>query len=341
MARVRNTADAIISGAYATDRAEALLDLTYGGQFGYAPELSEWVSSQAYVRRNLFAFLLEAPKFFQFMPDESKWYSSLKALVELHPQSIDGLSSGLEVQFMDHPIGGGGEVMEEPVNVTRAKSNITFNYGPDKYGMPITTFIYNWISYGMMDVDTKYALAGTLEKNQEGQEGAATDWLADWYTMTCLFVEPDPQHKRVLKSWLVTNMMPRRTPEITGKRDLTNPMETTEANIEFTGIVQYSLGVNILAQGILTAINKNMGNANPYLRQAFLNEQADRGYVDSAAPSTFHYDGNIPGELDNITNPSANATYGGRKGIGYAPGIYTLRDSANESHSNMGTARTR
>ena len=52
--------------------------------------------------------------------------------------------------------------------------------------------------------ENKYHLLD-LRKNQDAR-GAATMRLVAGYTMTCLFVEPDPQHKRVLKSWLVTKI---------------------------------------------------------------------------------------------------------------------------------------
>ena len=317
MARVT---EAILKGtSYATDRQEALLDLTYGGQFGFTTELSEWISSQAYVRHNLFAFLLEAPRFFQFMPDPGQWVSTLKALVELHPQSIDGFNSKLDVEFSEHPIGGAGEVMHEPTNVKRAQSNITFNYGPDRYGMPITTFIYNWITYGIMDPETKYALAGTLDTN------TSTDWLADYYTMTCIFIEPDPQHKRVLKSWLVTNMMPKATPDISGKRDMTSAMETPEASIEFTGITQFSLGVNVLAQRILD--NISMSQANPYLRAAFIEEQKSRAFISNLGDNI--YDSDVAAANTN--------NYLGRIGTGYEPGINTLVTSALDTKAKQRT----
>jgi hypothetical protein len=79
-----------------------------------------------------------------------------------------------------------------------------------------------------------------------------------------LFMEPDPQHKRVVKSWVVTNMMPKGTGEIIGKRDLTSPGEMSTLSVEFTGIAQFNLGTNLFAQTILNQMN--MTNANPYLR---------------------------------------------------------------------------
>ena len=60
--------------AYAKGRKQPILDLTFDGQQGWSPNLTEWVSNQAYVRRNLICVLLEAPRFFDKMPIIDKLY---------------------------------------------------------------------------------------------------------------------------------------------------------------------------------------------------------------------------------------------------------------------------
>ena len=249
--------------AFAKGATQPMLDLSYGGQFGWAPNLTEWVSNQAYVRRNLVCILLEAPRFFQLMPDSQKWVMTLKSLMELHARTIEGFKAGLTVDTDTHPVGGGGEMQDEIIDVKRARSEPVFTFN-EKYGRPIQTFLYNWIQYGLMDPDTKFALVNTLS----GQK--PDDMLADWYSMSCLFFEPDPSHRKVVKSWVTTNMFPKETGDIEGKRDLTTGSEILTLSIPFTGISQFSMGTNILAQRILDSININ--NANPYLRPSFVQE---------------------------------------------------------------------
>lgn len=239
------------------------LDFTYGGMQGYAPDLTQWVSNQAQIRRNLMCILVEAPAFFQLMPNPDKWVASLRSLVETHAKTIDGLNATLEVETDTHNVGGAGELQDEVTNVTRARTTPSFTF-VEKYGMPIGTFLHNWIDYGLMNPDTKYASAGTLPGIRPA------DMLADWYSMTCLFIEPDPTFNFAVKSWLVTNMYPKSTGEIIGKKDLTAASEITTLSVDFTGIAQYGLGVNIVAQRLLAALN--ISNANPYLRPAFLQD---------------------------------------------------------------------
>ena len=253
--------------AFARGSNQPMLDPSMGGQFGYAPDLTSWVSNQAYVRRNLVAVLLEAPRFFQIMPEPQKWVESLKALIELQARTIEGYNAGLTVELDEHAVGGAGEFQQEVTDVKRARSEPSFTF-TEKYGLPIQTFLSNWITYGLMDPDTKYALAGTIS----GDEPA--DMLADWYSASILVFEPDPTHKKVVKSWVTTNMFPKSNGEVIGKRDLTAASETLTLTVEFTGLSQTGIGTNVFAQSILD--NINTVNANPNLRPAFIqNIQSD------------------------------------------------------------------
>jgi len=254
--------EALLQGAYTRNIDRPMLDLKFGGQQGWAPNLTEWVSNQAYVSRPLICILVEAPRMFSVLPEPDKWVASLKALFELHARSIQGLKATLEVETTEHPVGGGKEQQEEVVNVTRERSQPSFTF-IEKYGRPIQTFLDYWIRYGLMDPETKFALLSTLGKTE------VNDLLADWYSATCLFIEPDPLHKNVDKAWLVTNMFPKSTGTIEAKRDLTSAQNILELEVEFTGLSQYGAGVNAFAQQVLNNINTLY--ADPFFRPSFAN----------------------------------------------------------------------
>jgi hypothetical protein len=288
MSRLTN---AILEGqAYSRGVQTSVLDASYGGQFGYSPNLTELVSNQAYVRKPLVCILLEAPKFFQLMPNPYKWVQTLKSMFELHARTWEGFNGGLTVDFDEHPVGGGGEMQQEVIDIKRARSEPVWG-GTEKYGMPFQRFIYNWITYGMGDPETKYALAGTLAN-------PPSDLLMDWTSATALFFEPDPTHTRVMKSWITANMMPKGTGEIVGKRDLTSSMEILQLSIEFTGVSQFNLGTDVFAQQILD--NINLINANPLLKPAFIQSMDP----DVAAAGEEGY-------IENIERMSAEALDGG------------------------------
>ena len=259
MSRITN---ALLSDGY-NKTGNAMLDLQHGGQSGWSPNHTEWVSNQAYVTRPLVCIMLEAPQMFKRMPNPEKWIASLKALFELHPRSIEGLAAGLKVDTDEHAVGGAGEMQTEIVNVTRERSTPRFAY-TEKYGRPIQNLLDFWIRYGMMDPETKFALLGAT--SGEGM----TDHLADWYGATCLFFEPDHNHKRVDKAWIVTNMFPTGNGDITAKRDLTSSQEILQLDIEFPGIAQSGFGVTAFAQKILDGIN--ITNADPNMKPSFITD---------------------------------------------------------------------
>ena len=241
----------------------ASLNLVHGGQGGWSPNLAELAGNQSYVSYPLIPILLEAPRGFEDMPgDKASWTAMLRALVETHPLSIEGFAAGLEVATSDVAVGGGGEKQDHYTDVTRARTQPKFKW-EEKYGKPIQTFLYYWITYLMKDPETKYANIATV--NGRGPK----DMLMDRYSMTMLFIEPDPTHRYVLQAWLTTNMFPKGTGTIEAKRDLTSPGEILSLDIEFTGVSQYGAGVNKFAQTILDSIN--ITGANPYLRRAFIN----------------------------------------------------------------------
>lgn len=277
MARIPNAL--LDQKAFGRGANQPMLDVTFGGQNAFAPNLTEWVSNQAYVRRNLICVLLEAPRFFQLMPDPQKWVDTLKSIVELHAKTIEGLNGGITLEFDEHAVGGAGEMQQEVTDSKRARSEPVFTF-VEKYGLPIQTFLYQWLTYGVMDPDTKIALVNTLTGTKP------TDMLADQYTASMLFMEPDPSHTKINRSWVCTNMMPKSAGTIEAKRDLTAASEILTLNIEFTSIAQFNLGTNLFAQSILDQINQQ--NANPYTKKSFISAISS-----DVAASTESYRSNI------------------------------------------------
>jgi hypothetical protein len=265
--------------AHAAGYQAPMLDLQYGGQQGFDLNLTEWVSNQHYVRKNLICLLVEAPKGFALMKNPEKWVATLKALVELHPLSIDGLAAGLEVEVSEQPIGGAGQKQEDVTNVTEAQSKVVFHWA-EKYGMAISKFHRAWITNLIMDPHSKYpnliAMAGNQQK----------DMLADMYSATMMFIEPDPTHSSVQKAWLVTNMYPMGTGDNTGRREMSAAGEVPVYDINYTGIAQFGVGVDKFAQELLKGIN--LAGANPQQRATFVDKIAAdvaaiaRGYENNA-----------------------------------------------------------
>lgn len=249
--------------AYAEGSTVPMINLQQGGQQGYAPDSANWISNQAYVRRNIIPVVVEAPTVFESLPNSDYWIGTMRSLFELQALAITGLSYEWHVETQDaNPVGGGGQVQEEFSNVTYERSNIQYRWN-ERYGMPIYNFLTSWVRYAMMDPESKVASINTIAGN------AVPDMLADRYSMTMAFFEPDPTHTKVMKGWLVANMFPKDSigANHSGQRELTQGGEIITVEQAFTGLVQIGTGVNAFCQTLLNQMN--ITNANPYNRASF------------------------------------------------------------------------
>lgn len=256
-------AQAILTGPFTLGYDAPMVDPRIGGQNGYAPALTEWVNNQAYVAKQTICLLIEAPRGFAYLPDPDYWVGALKALVERHPKSITGLARGLRVETVENAVSGGGEIQQDMIDVKRERSAPNFTW-VEKYGRPLQTLIEEWIINLLADPDTKVPNIITLPGVRP------TDMLADMHSATMLFFEPDPTHTKVLKAWLICNMYPLATGDITAKRELSAAMESGDFSVEFTALSQSSLGVRMFAQALLNSIT--FTNANPNLAPSFVGE---------------------------------------------------------------------
>lgn len=259
MGRIANTI--LTSGqAYGQGQKQPMVDIDYGGMFGFAPDLKQLVSNQQYVRQNVIALVVEPPKGFEQLPNPDKWFSGLRSLIELQTLSIDGLNGTLEVQTAETPVGGGGQMQQDPTNVTEARSNVTMRW-PEKYGRVIGQYLEGWIRNLIMDPHSKYPAIINMQNRP-------ADMLMDMYAMSVMFIEPDPTHQFVTKAWLGTNMYPLTSGDNTARKDQTQDKEVVVYDVAFAGVYQRSDGVTAFAQQLLDQIS--VAGANPHQRPSFL-----------------------------------------------------------------------
>lgn len=259
--------DAILEGkAYTAGKNAPMVDLAYGAQLGYAPNLTEFHNNAAYVRRHVFLLMLEAPRFMRLMPDSNKWVEAARQIFEQHPLTVEGLKAGLNVDTDETPVGGGGESQEEYTDVKRERTTLSTSYN-DKYGAPINTLLSAWIRYGMMDPESKVAGIATLTGERP------SDMLPDWYTASLIAIEPDPTHSKVVRSWLLTNVFPKSDGGIEGSRDLRSAMNLSNMSIEWSSIAQYGLGVDAFAQQLFDRIQ--LAGAMPSLRPSAIQKVSE------------------------------------------------------------------
>lgn len=277
---------------YATGVRRRVADLRYGGQMGYSPDFSTWVNFHPYVSRNLIPILIEPPLGFRSLPNADVWIGALRSMVEVMPMSIQGFNAELTVNTQTTPFGGGGEEFDSYVNVKRQKPDIQFTW-TERVGMSIFRFHDAWIRYFIMDPNTKNATINTIPNSQ------LSDLMADQYSMTMLFIEPDELHRFVNQAWLVTNMFPKSSGQNTAKMDRANDMEKRELTIGYTGISQYGAGVDDFAQMILNEIS--IIGADPHGREAFMRDIS--GYVRDLIGQGYETSAEDIAPINRILNP--------------------------------------
>lgn len=251
----RNKDSILVNKAYSAGAGSTMVNLTIGGQNGYQTDLRNFHGNTDYIRRNVVAKLIEAPRGFLYLDDGQEYINALKAVVELHAQTWEGLNKTLTVNSQETAVGGAGEMQQTPSNVVRARSEPTMTI-PEKYGMPVQALHRDWITQLIMDPDSKVPGISTLGSN------GPTDMLPDIYSMTMLFFEPDPTFTKVQRAWLIGNMYPTTAGDDTGRRDKTQDGEQVIHSIQYTGLQQTGLAVNRFAQKILDSMNKTGTNPN-------------------------------------------------------------------------------
>jgi hypothetical protein len=239
------------------------LDLSVGGQFGYAPRYHEWLNNQAYIRRNARAYLLSPPKLFQSLTNGAEWVRQLKALIEVHPRDIAGFDFGLTVNVATHDVGAGGQQQQEPVKTVRATSEPVFSY-QSRAGRPEQRLFKSWIEM-ILDPNTTYSSA-LYRSDITGLSRTDIDsgkFFADQYAATILVFEPNHSFTHVEKACIVHNFYPLTTGPIVMESHPVDDLQLEELQINFAGIIDPCEGAIDLAMELLTETRANILGANP------------------------------------------------------------------------------
>ncbi len=251
----RFTSPFIGQNGYGRGQSPNTINLAQAGTHTMAPDLANLASNTPYVQRNVIPFLIEAPRFFEFLPNRDLAVRCLKAFIEKHTRTINGLNQQLTVDTADNPYGGSGEAIKVATNVTRAQSNPTFG-GWELQGRAVSRFIKWWIQYGIGDENTKVPLVVA-----DGLV-SAEKYDASFYGCTILFVEPDATFSEPVSVWLGTNMFPLATPPWEGRKDASQLGTNLEFDIELSMVSDVSIGATMFAREMMRSLNLRGMNPN-------------------------------------------------------------------------------
>lgn len=239
-----------------------------GGYHGFTANLARYVDNASFRQQQLICIVLETPGFIAHLDHPEIWHGNIKTMMEKHSRTITGFQRALQVEEISQTAGGAGAMHQDPSNVTQQQPAPNHEID-EKYGFPHGTTLEWWIRLGIMDQDAKVPLIMTYPNPPK-------DLLPDMYSMTCLYIEPDPTHLKVINSYLMVNMWPKGSGVRESRRDKSSGPGLVTHSIEWAGTAIMNYAVDLMAERFL--VDMRLQDANPHtqdLPDRFKNPTAD------------------------------------------------------------------
>lgn len=224
------------------------IGIKQAGTVQFAANIANVGGNTPMTTRNLWAFLIDAPRFFEFSDSREELTAALKAIIENYSRTIQGLNQAITVEVAETPSGGSGERWQTPTNVTRATSAPVHGMA-ELQGRAIQKFIKYWITYGIGDENSKVPriVADGVVK--------AADYDASFYGATVLYVETDPTGTDVVSAYMCTNVYPLGTGPWEGSKDAGVMGQQVDLSIEFAAMTDVSAGTIEFARELIQSLN--------------------------------------------------------------------------------------
>lgn len=246
-------------------RFTPVVDPRVGGQQGALQNPAELNSADYRYKNKIIPVLFQAPRAMRFMKDGDIKRQMLKAIIEQHPISIQGLNSSYTVESEETPFGEGGEVVQTPTLVTVARSEPSMSFRELK-GKVITNLFKDIIEQLVMHPSTRRP--GIIKEQAYIDAGSPPLKISD-RSFIVLFIEPNDTMTGIDRAYLCANMMPTEIPdESNSEVGTAGELETLE--LTFTATTLHNDAVKELAAQYLAAINRQ-GYA-PSSLQPFIGE---------------------------------------------------------------------
>lgn len=210
----------------------------------------EYLGYTPHTKGSIIPVMLSYPKFFNYMPNKEALIRNHKSIMETRCKTIDGLTSTKEVQTGEVQLGNSTEVIEMPLNVTIARSNITASL-QDIANRMIQRYLDFYIDYGIMH----YAYKRPLAIHFVDDDVKKKPWLPDMYSFAMLYIEPDITYTIVQNAWMCAHMWPKGSGDNTGNKTETMERSLLEHSISFTSITSSDPHVHAYAQTVLDDMN--------------------------------------------------------------------------------------
>lgn len=259
-----------------------------GGQHGALPSYKTMPSDTPFAPQNLIIQLLEAPLFYNYLPNSSDLVAMLKSMIERYPVSAEGFDKTVTYSYIEHDIGAGQKISRIS-DAVLPQANITLQYEEKGNARTIATFWRYHGDFGLMDPSLKRSRLASLDFDD-----LPVDQLVDMSGFSILATEPDAYMGRPVTTYMVNGMHPKTSGEIKSKFSKVNALEGVTFPIEFAGYYTEGEAVDKLSAEILQNIERR--GLNPANNELF----SDKISADVLAAKT--------GFLDQINEISQNAS---------------------------------
>lgn len=249
----------LLDAAHSLNEGSAnMMDISVGGQNGFKRDADNYAQQTIYAQSKLIPVLITAPGAFRYMPDGEHRTAMLRALIEVLPKSITGLSSSLETTVQETPVNASGEVMQTITKVTRTRSEPVHLYDELK-NKPITAFFKEWLQELFQDEETGHPAIISKTMYIDAGSPALT---VDMKTATVLYYEPNEERTDIVSAYLVANWGPQGV-EDTAQRVIDGENEVKEVEITATALtVCNTKAVKAMAKLHLESLNRQGANVD-------------------------------------------------------------------------------
>ena len=266
---------ALSSGPWLEGMQAPVEDPRYGGQYGWAIDVENYLSQTPYTSGQIICLVLKGPTGFKLIDNDGVMMGTLKSLLEIGSHRIEGLRRSLQPSVNQYEIGGAGHEFHYHSDVKEDQSEVTHTMY-DRNNKCVSRFWEFYYRMFIMDQKTKAPMIITAGHRPE-------KILPNFYSWASIYIEPDITQTKAVDAWMIVNQSPKTMPNIEARRDLTSGREVNEISITTTGIQDTSFGTLAIAQKILDAITYT--GANPQMQPAPLDEvdgdvAAHAGYLD-------------------------------------------------------------
>lgn len=250
------------AGRLSTLNDDIVANIARGAQLGLGAHLPNLDAATPLVFNPVVPIVISQPTMFK---DMAGYADTLKALIEKHAKSIEGIDLEYTMEFAETPAGHDGQQMSMPTNSKRSPVEPSFTF-QEVYGNLVWNFIRNWLLL-MKHPDTQASSVGAVL----AADAVIAPQLLSSMAMDVLFIQFDTtlHYKNIQDAWIITGMMPKGTGPMGAKRTI-GESTAPERTINFTGVVQHNANTKMLGRRIAEILSLhriNYGLATPVATQ--------------------------------------------------------------------------